>query len=153
MGAKTQDQPPEERLAELVGRRMLAQDAASRALGMVLDEVGPGRARLRMTVRADMVNGHELCHGGLIFTLADSAFALACNARNQVTVAAAAEIQFISPARTGETLLAAARERAAAGRTGVYDIEVTEQGSGRLVALVRGRSHRLGGAIVDEQPA
>ena len=150
MDGKVTDPTPEQRLAEAVGREMLAQDEASRALGMVLDEIGPGRARLRMTVRADMVNGHELCHGGLIFTLADSAFAFACNARNRVTVAAAAEIQFISPARRGETLLAAALERAATGRTGIYDIEVTEERTGRLVALFRGRSHRIDGTIVDE---
>jgi acyl-CoA thioesterase len=142
----------EQRLAEAVARRMLAEDAASRALGMVLDAVGPGQARLRMTVRADMINGHELCHGGLIFTLADSAFAFACNARNRVTVAAAAEIQFISSARRGETLVAEARERAATGRTGIYDIEVTEESTGRLVALFRGRSHRLEGTIVNEPP-
>jgi len=150
MDGKVTEPTPEQRLAEAVGREMLAQDEASRALGMVLDEIGPGRARLRMTVRADMINGHELCHGGLIFTLADSAFAFACNARNRVTVAAAAEIQFISPARRGETLLAAALERAATGRTGIYDIEVTEERTGRLVALFRGRSHRIDGAIVDE---
>lgn len=150
MDGKVTDPTPEQRLAEAVGREMLAQDEASRALGMVLDEIGPGRARLRMTVRADMINGHELCHGGLIFTLADSAFAFACNARNRVTVAAAAEIQFISPARRGETLLAAALERAATGRTGIYDIEVTEERTGRLVALFRGRSHRIDGTIVDE---
>jgi acyl-CoA thioesterase len=140
----------EQRVAEAVGRAMLAEDEASRGLGMVLDEVAPGLARMRMPVRADMINGHELCHGGLIFTLADSAFAFACNARNRVTVAAAAEIQFISPARHGETLLAVARERTATGRTGIYDIEVTEERSGRLVALFRGRSHRIDGTIVDE---
>ena len=140
----------EERLAEAVGRAMLAQDEASRGLGMALDEVGPGRARMRMTVRPDMINGHELCHGGFIFTLADSTLAFACNARNRVTVAAAAEIQFISPARLGETLVAVARERAATGRSGIYDIEVTEAASGRLVALFRGRAHRIDGTIVDE---
>ncbi|MGO8914325.1 MAG: hydroxyphenylacetyl-CoA thioesterase PaaI [Stellaceae bacterium] len=149
MGGKTQ----EDRLAAAVGREMLAQDAASRGLGMVLDEVAPGRARMRMRVRADMINGHELCHGGLIFTLADSTLAFASNARNRVTVAAAAEIQFVSPARQGETLVAVALERAAAGRTGIYDIEVTEHESGRLVALFRGRTHRIDGIILDETPA
>jgi acyl-CoA thioesterase len=135
-------------LAEKVGRAMLAQDKASRALGMALEEIAPGRARMRMTVRDDMINGHDLCHGGLIFTFADSAFAFACNARNQVTVAAGAEIHFISPASKGETLIAAARERAGAGRTGVYDVEVTEAATGRLVALFRGRAHRVAGTIV-----
>ncbi|HXY99771.1 MAG TPA: hydroxyphenylacetyl-CoA thioesterase PaaI [Stellaceae bacterium] len=140
----------EQRLAEAVGREMLAQDAASRGLGMTLDEVAPGCARMRMAVRADMINGHDLCHGGLIFALADSTLAFASNARNRVTVAAAAEIQFVSPARKGETLVAVARERAAMGRTGIYDVEVTEQASGRLVALFRGRTHRIEGTILEE---
>jgi acyl-CoA thioesterase len=144
------DKSDEQRLAEAVGREMLAQDEASRALGMVVEEIGPGQARLRMRVRDDMINGHDLCHGGLIFTLADSAFAFACNARNRVTVAAAAEIQFVSPARKGETLVAVARERASSGRTGIYDIEVAEAASGRLVALFRGRAHRIDGTIVEE---
>ncbi|HEV2547347.1 MAG TPA: hydroxyphenylacetyl-CoA thioesterase PaaI [Stellaceae bacterium] len=138
-------------LAERVGRAMLAQDEASRALGMALEEIAPGRARMRMTVRDDMINGHDLCHGGLIFTFADSAFAFACNARNQVTVAAGAEIHFISPASKGETLIAAARERAGTGRSGIFDVEVTEAATGRLVALFRGRAHRVGGAIVEEK--
>jgi acyl-CoA thioesterase len=140
----------EQRLAAAVGRAMLAQDNASRALGMVLEEVGPGQARMRMMVRDDMINGHDLCHGGLIFALADSSLAFACNARNRITVVAAAEIQFISPARMGETLLAVARERASAGRSGIYDVEVTDAATGRLVALLRGRAQRIDGNIVDE---
>ncbi|HUH83323.1 MAG TPA: hydroxyphenylacetyl-CoA thioesterase PaaI [Stellaceae bacterium] len=139
-----------ERLAEAVGRSMLADDDASRALGMVLEEIAPGRARMRMAVRDDMLNGHDLCHGGLIFTLADSAFAFACNATNHVTVAAAAEIHFVSPARKGETLLAKAHERAQGGRSGIYDVEVTAADSGRLVALFRARAHRTAGRIVEE---
>ncbi len=142
-----------ERLAQAVGRAMYAEDEASRALGMVLEEIRPGQATMRMTVRDDMINGHDICHGGLIFTLADSAFAFACNAGNHVTVAAGAEIHFISPARKGETLVAVARERATAGRSGIYDIEVTDRASGRLIALFRGRSHRTGGAIVDAAKA
>lgn len=137
-------------LAERVGRAMLAQDNASRALGMTLEEIAPGRARLRMDVRDDMINGHDICHGGLIFTFADSAFAFACNARNQVTVAAGAEIHFISSASKGETLIAAAHERAAAGRSGIYDVEVTEAATGRLVALFRGRAQRQAGTIIEE---
>lgn len=146
------DEDEAQRLAAAVGREMLAQDRASRALGMVLEEIGPGFARMRMTVREDMINGHDLCHGGLIFTLADSTFAFACNALNRVTVAAAAEIHFVSPARKGETLLAVARERTSMGRSGIYDIEVTEAASGRVVALFRGRSHRIEGSIVAEPP-
>ena len=141
----------DQRLAEAVGRAMLAQDNASRALGMVLEEVGPGQARMRMMVRDDMINGHDLCHGGLIFALADSTFAFACNARNRVTVVAAAEIQFISPARKGRDAdRRRARERASAGRSGIYDVEVTDAATGRLVALFRGRAQRIDGTIVDE---
>ena len=138
-----------DRLAQAVADAMLAQDKASRALGMVLEAVAPGQARMRMAVRDDMVNGHDICHGGLIFTFADSTFAFACNARNRVTVAAGAEIHFISPAKKGDTLVAVAQERTIAGRSGIYDIEVTEAASGRVVALFRGRSHRLDGTIVD----
>src|SRR5215469_10834623 len=141
---------PADRLAEAVGRAMYAQDNASRALGMVLEEIGPGHARMRMAVRDDMINGHDLCHGGLIFTFADSTFAFACNAGNQVTLAASAEIHFVSPAKKGETLIAVARERASAGRTGIYDVEVSDEASGRLVALFRGRARRMDGKIVDD---
>jgi acyl-CoA thioesterase len=141
-----------ERLAEAVARSMLADDDASRGLGMVLEEIAPGRARMRMLVREDMINSHELCHGGLIFALADSASAFAGNAQNRLTVVAAAEIHFVSPARKGETLRAEARERAQGGRSDVYDVEVTEVESGRLVALVRVRSHRVEGRIVAEEP-
>jgi acyl-CoA thioesterase len=139
-----------ERLADAVGRAMYGQDNASRALGMALEEIRPGYARMRMSVRDDMINGHDLCHGGLIFALADSTFAFACNARNQVTLAASAEIHFMSPARNGETLIAVARERASAGRSGIYDVEVSERQSGRLVALFRGRARRMDGKIVED---
>jgi acyl-CoA thioesterase len=142
-----------ERLAQAVGRAMYAQDKASRALGMVLEEIRPGQAKMRMAVREDMINGHDICHGGLIFAFADSTFAFACNAGNQVTVAAGAEIHFLSPARKGETLVAVAQERAAAGRSAIYDVEVSDQGSGRLVALFRGRARRIEGkALVDGVP-
>ena len=137
-------------LAERVGRAMLAQDEASRALGMALEEIAPGRARMRMAVRQDMINGHDICHGGLIFTFADSAFAFACNARNHVTVAAGAEIHFVTPASKGETLIAAAHQRGGAGRSGIYDVEVTKATTGRLVALFRGRAQRIAGAVVEE---
>jgi acyl-CoA thioesterase len=140
----------DDRLAQDVGRAMFAGDRASQALGMVLDEVAPGRARMRMTIRDDMINGHDICHGGLIFTLADSTFAFACNARNRVTVAAGADIAFLSPARQGETLIAIAQERAGTGRSGIYDVEVSEAASGRLIALFRGRSRRIEGTIIAE---
>ncbi len=145
------DAGAEERLAQTVGRTMYERDRATQSLGIVLDAIGPGYARMHMKVRDDMLNGHEICHGGFIFTLADSAFAFACNARNRTTVAAGAEIVFVSAARRGETLVAVARERAAMGRTGVYDIEVSEAAAGRMVALFRGRSHRIEGTLVDEE--
>lgn len=137
-------------LAVAVGAALQARDATARTLGITLDEIAAGFARMSMTVRDDMLNGHALCHGGFIFTLADTAFAYACNSRNQSTLAAAAEIAFLSPGQPGEVLVAVARERAAAGRTGIYDVDVTERASGRQVALFRGRSHQIAGAVISE---
>lgn len=134
-------------LAERVGQIMYAQDQASKALGMTLEAIGPGHARLHMTVREDMLNGHRTCHGGLIFTLADSAFAFACNACNRVTVALAAEITFIEPARLGDRLVAEATERSRTRRTGVYDVEVTGE-DGRKIALFRGNAYETKGSVV-----
>jgi acyl-CoA thioesterase len=128
---------------------MYAQDHASQALGMRILEVRPGYARLSMTVREDMVNGHKLCHGGLIFTLADSAFAFACNTYNSVTVASAANVEFLLPVRLGDELTATAEERSRSKRTGVYDVVVRNK-QGESVALFRGRSHELGGSIATE---
>lgn len=131
-----------------VGAALAARDAAARLLGITLEEIAEGFATMSMTVRDDMLNGHALCHGGFIFTLADTAFAHACNSRNRATVAAAAEIAFLSPGRPGEVLVAVARERAAAGRTGIYDVDVTERTSGRQVALFRGRSQQIQGEVI-----
>lgn len=128
-----------ERLAWAVARAMFERDAASRALGMRIVAMGPGRAQLEMTVRADMVNGHQICHGGMIFTLADSAFAFACNSRDRVAVAAGCSIEFVAPAKLGDRLAASATEQTRAGRSGVYDVHVTD-GTGQTVALLRGRS-------------
>jgi len=122
-------------------RAMWAADAASAALGMQLVELGPGRARVSMVVRPDMVNGHDLCHGGLIASLADSAFALACNSRGPVTVAAGFEVDFLEPARLGQVLEADAREVALRGRSGLYD--VTVRVGDTVVAEFRGRSRSL----------
>ena len=122
-------------------RAMWAADAASAALGMRLVELGPGRARVSMVVRPDMVNGHDLCHGGLIASLADSAFALACNSRGPVTVAAGFEVDFLEPARLGQVLEADAREVALRGRSGLYD--VTVRVGDTVVAEFRGRSRSL----------
>jgi acyl-CoA thioesterase len=134
-------------VAEAVGRELYARDPASQALGMELLEIRPGYARMRMTVRADMINGHDLCHGGLIFTLADSTFAFACNSHNHVTVAQGGAIEFLAPGRLGDVLTAEGVERQAGARTGVYDIAVTNQ-DGRTIALFRGKSFRLGSRIV-----
>ena len=123
---------------------MWAADAASAALGMRLVELGPGEARVSMVVRPDMVNGHDLCHGGLVASLADSAFALACNSRGPVTVAAGFEVDFLEPARSGQVLDAHAREVALRGRSGLYD--VTVRVGETVVAEFRGRSRALVGA-------
>ena len=130
-----------------VGAHMFAADRASRGLGMAIASVGEGSAQLTMTVRDDMLNGFEICHGGFITTLADSAFAFACNSRNVLTVAAGLTVDFLAPAHRGDLLTANAAEVSRAGRTGVYDIVVTNQ-HGARVALVRGRSHSLSGKAV-----
>jgi acyl-CoA thioesterase len=136
-------------LAERVADAMYARDLASQAMGMTISGIGPGRAELRMTVRQDMLNGHAICHGGFIFTLADSAFAFACNSYNLTTVASGCAIDFIAPAREGDVLSACARERSASGRTGVYDIEVTNQ-RGEPIAFFRGKSYRIKGHVIEQ---
>jgi acyl-CoA thioesterase len=139
-------------LAREVAERMFAGDRASRGLGMRIAGVGPGRAELTMTVRDDMVNGHAICHGGFIFTLADSAFAFACNSYNFATVAQGCSIEYVAPAREGDVLTTTGRERSRSGRTGVYDIEVRNQ-RGETIALFRGKSYRVSGHIVEPGPA
>jgi len=134
-------------LANQAAQAMWSRDQAAQGLGMQLVSVSPGRATLRMGVRADMVNGHHICHGGLIFTLADTAFAYACNSYNQNTVASGCNIDFLAPAREGQTLEAVAIERSAAGRTGVYDVEVRVVDGG-AVALFRGKSYRIKGEVI-----
>ena len=129
---------------------MLGRDEASRSLGMVLDEVGPGRAVVSMQVRADMVNGYGLCHGGLLAALADTAFAVACNTYGEVTVAAGFDITFLESGRAGDRLRAHAVERARRGRSGLYDVTVTRpdgDGSDVVLAEFRGRSRSLGRPI------
>ena len=135
-------------LARAVADRMFANDRASRGLGMAIAGVAPGTATLTMTVRADMLNGHAICHGGYIFTLSDSAFAFACNSYNLNTVAQGCAIEFLAPAREGDVLTARAAERSCAGRTGVYDIEVTNQ-RGETVALFRGKSYQIKGHVIE----
>ena len=133
-------------LAELAGRTMFERDPASQALGMLLAEIRPGYARMTMTVRADMLNGHATCHGGYIFMLADSAFAFACNSHNLSTVGAGCTIDYLAPGRAGDVLVAEATEQALQGKTGVYDVTV-KAADGRTIALFRGKSHRIGGTV------
>ena len=130
---------------------MWADDNASQALGMEIVDVGPGRATLRMPVRDDMVNGHGIGHGGLTFSLADSAFAFACNTYNRRTVAQACEIRYHAPSRRGDVLEASATERYRGERGGVYDVEV--RAGERLVATFVGRAREIGGSFFDEAPA
>jgi acyl-CoA thioesterase len=120
---------------------MLTSDAASRMLGIELLDYGDGWARATLTVRDDMVNGHGICHGGIIFSLADTTFACACNSWGPVTVAAGADIVFVTPARLGDVLVADCRVRARYGRSGVYDAAITRDGD--LIAEFRGRSQEL----------
>lgn len=134
-------------IAEAVRDRMFAEDAASRGLGMQVEAVGSGFSKLSMTVRPDMLNGFKTCHGGFIATLADSAFAFACNSHNEVTVASGIVVDFLAPVYEGDVLQAECHEVALTGRTGVYDITVTNQ-DGKTVVVMRGRSHTMKGKAV-----
>lgn len=127
---------------------MWSDDQAARGLGLELLEVGPGMARVRMAVRPDMVNGHGICHGGFIFTLADCAFSYACNGDNQRAVASGADISFLAPAHLGDLLESVGQVRQQGGRNGIYDVEVADQG-GRTIALFRGRSSRIKGSFFE----
>jgi acyl-CoA thioesterase len=126
---------------------MWASDDASRAMGMRLVDVGPGRATLAMPVRDDMVMGHGTCHGGVMFTLCDSAFAFACNSGGTVTVASSADITFVAPASLGDVLVAEALQETVFGRNGVTRVRLTRESDGSLVALFQGRSRSLGRPI------
>ncbi len=138
-----------QQLAELTVRAMYERDAASRGLGIEIVEVRPGFLRATMLVRPDMVNGHDIGHGGFIFALADSAFAFSCNSYNAVTVAAGATIDFLAPARKGDRLTATASELWRSRRTGLYEIIVTNQ-DGAVIAMFRGRSYQLKGQVVPD---
>uniref|UniRef100_UPI00334108EA hydroxyphenylacetyl-CoA thioesterase PaaI n=1 Tax=Castellaniella defragrans TaxID=75697 RepID=UPI00334108EA len=128
---------------------MWYRDLTAQALGMTLAAVGPGTATLTMTVRRDMLNGHGICHGGMIFTLADTAFAYACNSGNHNTVASACHIDFLAPAHENDILQASAAERALAGRSGVYDITVRNLTKNQDIALFRGKSRRIQGMVTE----
>ena len=135
--------------ADKVARAMLAAEGTGIAWGVEIEEAREGYARIRMTVTAGMLNGHRTAHGGMIFALADTAFAYACNSRNLRSVAAHASIAFLDAAREGELLTAEAREQAVQGRSGVYNVSVTGE-DGRAVAEFQGLSRTIGGAIVED---
>ena len=135
-------------LALACAEAMLSRDAASRALGIVLEGARPGWARASLRITESMVNGHAIAHGGVTFTLADSAFAFACNSRNEPNVALQASISYINAVKLGGVLVAEAQERSSKGRTGVYDITVT-CGDGELVALFRGVCYRIKGTVLE----
>ena len=137
-----------QRRAERAAAALYARDAATRSLGILVSGVHPGGCQARMTVRADMVNGHGACHGGFVFALADSAFAFACNSYNETTVAAAAQIDFLLAARAGDELTAEAHEQWRTRRNGIYEVVVFNQRRER-VALFRGRSHRIDGQVTE----
>ncbi|MFV0276617.1 MAG: hydroxyphenylacetyl-CoA thioesterase PaaI [Parahaliea sp.] len=139
-----------QQLAAASADAMWAGDRASQALGMHIERMAPGRAVIAMTVREDMVNGHGICHGGFIFTLADSAFAFACNSENHSAVAAGARVEFLAPGRLGDRLTASAAQVHQGRRTGLYDVTVSNQ-EGATLALFRGNSHRIGGALVNTE--
>jgi acyl-CoA thioesterase len=130
--------------------KMFAADEASRALGIELVEHGEGTAVLRMTVTPAMVNGHRIAHGGYLFLFADSAFACACNSHGPVTVAAAADIDFVAPAHEGDVLVATARERTRFGRSGIYDVSVLR--GDQVIAEFRGRSRSIDSTKTKESP-
>ena len=135
--------------AERCAAIMLAGDAASRALGLELEEIGPGHARMGLSVGAQHVNGHGVCHGGVIFTLAETCFAFACNSRNQNTLAQHAMVSYLAPGQLGDRLTAVAREVSQAGRSGIYDVRVTNQ-DGVVIAEFRGFSRTIKGQLFDE---
>jgi acyl-CoA thioesterase len=135
-------------LAQRSADFLFERDEMSRSLGIRIVQIGPGRARLSMLVRADMVNGHGACHGGVLFSLADSTFAFACNTYNAITVAAGATIDFLIPAKQGDELTAVAHEVWRSRRSGIYDVFILNQRQERI-ALFRGRSHQLEGKLVD----
>jgi acyl-CoA thioesterase len=138
--------------AERSSEAMLRDDHTTKGMGMTIDAVGPGRATLSMMVRKDHLNGHGSCHGGAIFTLADSAFAFACNSHNTITVAQHCSVTFLAPGREGDRLTATAREVTLAGRSGVYDVSVTRQ-DGVTIAEFRGLSRTIAGTHFEEPAA
>jgi len=140
----TESTSPAQALAEASSQAMWARDRATQGLGMSIDRIAPGHAVMSMPVRPDMLNGHDMCHGGFMFLLADSAFAFACNSYNQNTVGQHASITYLAPGRPGDRLTAAAQEISRQGRSGVYDVRVTNQ-DGKHIAEFRGQSRTVKG--------
>jgi len=136
-----------QKLAEVCAAAMYERDYAAQMLGITVKEMRSGYAKLSMIVRKDMVNGHDIGHGGMIFTLADTAFAYSCNSHNHVTVASGCNIEFVSPSHLDDQLTAIAEERSLSGRSGIYDVCVTNQ-DGAVIAHFRGRSTRIQGQVV-----
>ena len=135
--------------AKEVAELMYSRDRASQWLGLKIIDIGKGYAQMSMEVKPHMANGHDLGHGGLTFTLADSAFAFACNSHNINAVAAACSIEFLAPTRVGDILTATAQEQALSGRNGIYDVRVTNQRD-ELIALFRGKSTQIRGSVIPE---
>jgi acyl-CoA thioesterase len=140
----------ENAVARSVAQALMAAEGTASAWGLELEEARAGYARVRMILRSDMLNGHRIAHGGMIFALADSAFAYACNSHNRATVAQSASILFLNPAHKGEILIAEAHETALGGRSGAYAIEV-RAGDGRTIAQIQGLSRTIGGPIVKDE--
>lgn len=135
-------------LARRVAETLLQQEGTGPTWGVIIDDAREGYALIRMTLRDDMLNGHRIAHGGMIFALADTAFAYACNSRNEIAVAQSATIAFLAPAAAGDTLIAEARETARSGRSGVYQVSV-RAGDGRVIAEFTGLSRTIGGSVIN----
>lgn len=142
--------PDAQKLAQDCAESMYERDAASRNLGMKITHVAPGKATVTMPVTDTMIQGHGSCHGGYLFTLADSAFAFACNSYNKTTVASGCSIEYMLGAREGDVLTANAVEQSRGNRTGVYDITLTNQ-NGHVIALFRGKSYQVRGEVIQSE--
>jgi acyl-CoA thioesterase len=137
-----------DKLARRVAETLLSREGTGPAWGIAIDEAREGYARIRVTVRDDMLNGHRIAHGGMIFALADTAFAYACNSRNETAVAQNATISFLAQAQPGDVLIAEARETSRSGRSGVYQVSV-KSGDGRVIAEFTGLSRTIGGPVIN----
>jgi acyl-CoA thioesterase len=136
-------------LAMACADSMYARDHAAKSMGITIGEVKQGYACVHMKVRKDMLNGHDICHGGYVFALADTAFAYACNSYNKITVAQNCDIDFLRSAKEGEELSAVAEERVRGGKTGLYDVTVSRT-NGEVLAYFRGRSYQLNGVLLQQ---